>query len=359
MSQNAYLILENGTYFEGKAFGAEKETLGELVFTTAMTGYLETITDPSHYGQVVLQTFPLIGNYGVISSDKESDAPTVNAYIVRNWCQAPSNFRCEGDLDTFLKNTNVPGIYDIDTRALTRIIREKGVMNCKVTYTLDNLDKDIEETKNYKVENPVAKVTSTEIKVIESETHDYKVTVVNYGVKNSICEALVSRGCDVTVVPSTATADEIAATNPDGILLSNGPGNPTDNVEAINQLKALCEKKIPTFGVCLGHQLLALSQGATSSKLNHGHRGEAQPVKEVKTGRVYPTSQNHGYIINSDSIPENATEIYVNANDATCEGIEYTNMPAFSVQFVPGSCGGPCDTAFVFDRFIEMMKNNK
>ena len=359
MSRAAYLILENGTYFEGKAFGAEKETTGELVFTTAMTGYLETLTDPSYFGQVVIQTFPLIGNYGVIPSDFESDAPSLKAYIVRNWCQAPSNFRCEGDLDTFLKSAGIPGLYDIDTRALTRIVREYGVMNCKLTYSLDNLEKDIEEIKSYKVEKAVSSTSISKTENFKAENPKYNVVLIDYGAKHNIGRELVKRGCNLTVVPYDTSAEEILTLNPDGIMLSNGPGDPQENVEAINTLKELCAHKIPTFGICLGHQLLALSQGAETEKLHYGHRGANQPAKELATDRVYITSQNHGYAVINDSVPENAEVSFVNGNDGTCEGINYKDMPAFSVQFHPEACGGPRDTAFLFDRFIELIKENK
>ncbi len=357
MSRKAYLILENGTVFEGKSFGAEKETTGELVFTTAMTGYLETLTDPSYFGQVVVQTFPLIGNYGVIPSDFESNAPALKAYIVRNWCQEPSNFRCKGDLDTFLKASDIPGLYDIDTRALTRIVREYGVMNCKLTYTLDNKEKDLEEIKSYRVTKAVASVSVTEKELFESKEKKRSVVLWDFGAKSNIRRELVKRGCDVTVVPSTATAQEIKALNPDGIMLSNGPGDPTENTNVISELKKLCEYKIPTFGICLGHQLLALSQGAKTVKLKYGHRGSNQPAKDLKTGRVYITSQNHGYAVVGDSLPDNAEVSFVNGNDGTCEGVNYKDMPAFSVQFHPEACGGPLDTAFLFDRFIQMIDN--
>lgn len=355
MSRNAYLVLENGTYFEGKAFGAEKETTGELVFTTAMTGYLETLTDPSYYGQVVIQTFPLIGNYGVIPSDFESKAPALKAYIVRNWCQEPSNFRCEGTLDTFLKASNIPGLYDIDTRALTRIVREYGVMNCKLTYSLDNLEKDIEEMKSYRVTDAVKSTSTTEKLTFNAESPKRNVVLIDYGAKHNIGRELQKRGCNLTVVPYDTSAEEILALNPDGIMLSNGPGDPQDNVEAIETLKKLCEKKIPIFGICLGHQLLALSQGARTEKLHYGHRGANQPVKELSTGKVYISSQNHGYAVINDSVPAAAEVSFVNGNDGTCEGVTYKDMPAFSVQFHPEACGGPKDTSFLFDRFIELM----
>lgn len=355
MESKAYLILENGKVFEGKSFGAKKETTGELVFTTAMTGYLETLTDPSYFGQVVIQTFPLIGNYGVIPSDFESKKPALKAYIVRNWCQEPSNFRCEGVLDTFLKDSDVPGLYDIDTRCLTRIVREYGVMNCKLTYSLDNLDKDIEELKSYKVTDAVKSVTTDKEELFESETHKKNVVLMDFGAKDNIRRELVKRGCDVTVVPASTTCEQIVAMNPDGIMLSNGPGDPTENTEIVAELKKLCEHKIPTFGICLGHQLLALSQGATTKKLHYGHRGANQPAKDTETGRIYITSQNHGYAVVNDSIPENAKVSFVNGNDGTCEGITYNDMPVFTVQFHPEACGGPQDTAFLFDKFVSMM----
>lgn len=359
MSRKAYLILENGTVFEGKSFGAEKETMGELVFTTAMTGYLETLTDPSYFGQVVIQTFPLIGNYGVIPADFESKVPSLRGYIVREWCQAPSNFRCEGDLDTFLKESGIPGIYGIDTRALTRIVREYGVLNCKIAYSGEVSDDELAEIKAYKIEQAVESTTISEKEEFKAENGDLNVVLMDFGAKHNIGRELVKRGCNVTVVPAHTTAEQIKAMNPDGIMLSNGPGDPSDNTAIIAELKKLCEYKIPTFGICLGHQLLALSQGAKTEKLKYGHRGANQPAKEIETGRVYITSQNHGYAVVSDSMPENAVESFVNGNDNTCEGVKYTNMPAFSVQFHPEACGGPHDTAFLFDRFIDLMRNNK
>ena len=277
------------------------------------------------------------------------------AYIVRNWCQEPSNFRCEGVLDTFLKDSDVPGLYDIDTRCLTRIVREYGVMNCKLTYSLDNLDKDIEELKSYKVTDAVKSVTTDKEELFESETHKKNVVLMDFGAKDNIRRELVKRGCDVTVVPASTTCEQIVAMNPDGIMLSNGPGDPTENTEIIAELKKLCEHKIPTFGICLGHQLLALSQGATTEKLHYGHRGANQPAKDTETGRIYITSQNHGYAVVNDSIPENAKVSFVNGNDGTCEGITYNDMPVFTVQFHPEACGGPQDTAFLFDKFVSMM----
>lgn len=359
MSRAAYLVLENGIVFEGKAFGAEKETTGELVFTTAMTGYLETLTDPSYFGQVVLQTFPLIGNYGVIPSDFESNAPALKGYIVREWCQAPSNFRSEGDLDTFLKESGVPGICGIDTRALTRIVREYGVLNCRIQYTPEVNDALFEELKAYKVEKAVESTTTKVNEHFEAENPELKVVLMDFGAKSNIDRELLRRGCDLTVVPAHTTAEEILALDPDGVMLSNGPGDPMENVEVIKEIKKLNDKKIPMFGICLGHQLLALAQGGKTEKLKYGHRGANQPVKDIKAGRVYITSQNHGYAVVADALPDNAEVSFTNGNDNTCEGVDYKDMPAFSVQFHPEACGGPLDTDFLFDRFIDMMKENK
>ena len=356
--EKLYLVLENGQIFEGKSFGAEGEITGEIVFSTAMTGYLETITDPSYFGQIVVQTFPLIGNYGVIPSDFESDRPYLKAYVVREWCQEPSNFRCEGNLDTFLKDMNVIGLYDIDTRQLTKIIREYGVMNAKITKSIDNIDEIIKELKGYKIVDAVKGATCKEMKVF-NENGEKHVVLMDFGEKANIQRELIKRGCKVTVVPSYTKASEILAMNPDGIMLSNGPGDPAENVEVIEEIKALVESKTPIFGICLGHQLTALSQGATTSKLKYGHRGGNQPVKETATGRVYITSQNHGYAVNADSLPENAELSWVNVNDGTCEGVSYKNAPVYTVQFHPEACGGPQDTMFLFDKFINLMGGTK
>ena len=359
MSRAAYLVLENGTVFEGKSFGAEKETTGELVFTTAMTGYLETLTDPSYFGQVVLQTFPLIGNYGVIRSDFETPTPALNGYIVREWCQAPSNFRCEGNLDTFLKEKNVPGICGIDTRALTRIVREYGVMTCRIQYTPEVTDDLLAEMKNYVITDAVESTTITEKETFPVDDAKYHVVLMDFGAKHNIGRELNKRGCSLTVVPAGTTAEEVLALNPDGVMLSNGPGNPAKNTAVIAELKKLSDSGVPMFGICLGHQLLALARGAQTEKLKYGHRGANQPVKELASGKVYITSQNHGYAVVSDSLPSDAVVSYVNGNDNTCEGVSYTDIPAFSVQFHPEAHGGPLDTSFLFDRFLGMMDEHK
>lgn len=353
MNDIMYLILENGTVFEGKSFGADKEVVGEVVFTTAMTGYIETLTDPSYFGQIVVQTFPLIGNYGIISADFESKKPCLKAYIVREWCREPSNFRCEGNLGIFLKENGIPGICGIDTRRLTKIVREAGVMNGMIA---KKIPEDFEVIKKYSVTDAVKSVTADKTEVLEGNGKN--VVLMDFGAKKNIARSLNKRGCNVITVPSYTTADEIMKLNPDGVMLSNGPGDPKENVEIIEEIKKLCAKKIPLFGICLGHQLLALSQGADTVKLKYGHRGANQPVV-YKDGRVFISSQNHGYAVCSETLPGGAEESFKNANDGTNEGIEYSYMPAFSVQFHPEAAAGPLDTSFLFDKFIQMMGGNK
>jgi len=359
MQQSNYIVLENGQVFKGKPFGASGEVVGELVFTTGMTGYLETLTDPSYYGQIVLQTFPLIGNYGIIPADFESSSPKLKAYIVREWCQVPSNFRSEGELDTFLKMHNIIGVCGIDTRELTKTIREVGVMNAKISTTLAGLDKILAEIKNYRIAEAVQKVSTKEISINKGLPAGLKVVLWDFGAKENIRRELLKRGCEVITVPADTSAEEIMHLAPDGVMLSNGPGDPADNKEIIVQVNKLTKANLPIFAICLGHQLLALAQGAATVKLKYGHRGANQPVKDLKTGRVYITSQNHGYAVVPDSLPAHAHLSHLNANDDTCEGIEYQNMPAFSTQFHPEASAGPLDTNFLFDRFIELMKGVK
>lgn len=351
----AYLLLENGTVFKGFSFGAVKETVAEVVFTTQMTGYLETLTDPSYFGQAVVQTFPLIGNYGVIPSDFESRSCALSAYIVRDVCTTPSNFRCEGDLDAFLKEADIPGLYGIDTRALTKMIRSGGTMNGILTYSEpQGSEKDalLQKLKAYKVQNAVSSVTCREITKYTHETPCKKVVLYDFGAKENIARSLFDLGLDVIRVPADTKASDVLAMQPDGVMLSNGPGDPAENQEVLPELKTLLDSKIPMFGICLGHQLLALAAGAKSYKLKFGHRGANQPVKDITTGRVYITSQNHGYAIEESSLPAFAKAFMRNANDGSVEGILYENAPAFSVQFHPEACAGPLDTAFLFNRFL-------
>ena len=349
-----YLILSDGTVFEGSAMGADGETLGEVVFTTAMVGYMETLTDPSYYGQIVTQTFPLIGNYGAIELDSESEKPALRGYIVREECEIGSNFRKECELDEFLKRNSIVGISGIDTRALTKKIRSKGVMNGLITSHKNVSPEKLKEIKAYRVSDAVKNTTCKE-EVVRGDG-DKRVVLWDFGAKKNIERELLARGCTVIRVPSYTTAERICELKPDGIMLTNGGGDPAENVGVIAELKKLNEKKIPTFGICLGHQLLALSKGATTAKLKFGHRGANQPVRDCETGRVHITSQNHGYAVQPASLPACAKLRFTNANDKTVEGIDYTDAPAFSVQFHPEACGGPRDTGFLFDRLIELMQ---
>lgn len=355
--KKVYICLENGKIFEGKCFGAEGEVIGELVFTTGMGGYIETLTDPSYYGQIVMQTFPLIGNYGFINEDKESAKSFVSAYIVREYCEEPSNFRCNDTLDSYLRQNNIVGVYDVDTREITKIIRESGVMNAVITTNPDNIDYDI--VKAYKVEKAVKSVSAVKPSLSPAKEHKYNVVLIDYGTKNNIVRELNKRGCNVAVVAHDTPAEDILSLDPDGIMLSNGPGDPEENTYEIEQLKKLIGKK-PIFAICLGHQLLALSQGAKTTKLKYGHRGVNQPVKNLETGRTFISSQNHGYAVINETV-ENAggSVSYINANDGTCEGVDYKDKQAFSVQFHPEACSGPHDTRFIFDKFIDMMGGNK
>ncbi len=354
-----YLLLANGQLYEGTLMGAAKPVMAELVFTTAMTGYLETLTDPSYEGEIVIQTFPCIGNYGVIEEDFESPGPRLSAYIVRELCDTPNNFRTQGKLNDYLVKAGIPCLTDVDTRALTRTIRNAGVMNAALlTEKPENIEEICEKLRNLPFHPSIQDVTTKSI-IEPKKPGRHHVVLWDFGTKESIQHELEKRGCAVTVVPASTTAQEILAMNPDGLMLSNGPGNPADNPSVIANIREVMRHRIPTFGICLGHQLLALSQGAKAVKLKYGHRGENQPAKDVKTGLSYMTSQNHGFALDSDSLPSNASLRFVNGNDGTCEGLDYTDMPAFSVQFHPEACAGPLDTRFLFDRFIAMMGGNK
>ncbi|MBQ8612764.1 MAG: glutamine-hydrolyzing carbamoyl-phosphate synthase small subunit [Ruminiclostridium sp.] len=357
-AKKAFLVLADGTVFEGKSFGCEGTVIGEVVFTTTMVGYQETMTDPNYCGQLVAQTFPLIGNYGTNDEDYASDNSVISGYIVREYCEEPSNFRCKYTIDDFMKKHGVIGLYDIDTRRLTRIIREKGVMNGMITNEADfNKEEAMKKLAAYEIGEVVSKFSVKEKQIFKSENAKYNVALVDFGNKKSTLDALLSMGCDVTVLPYDVSADEIKALNPDGIVLSNGPGDPALNTKAIETFKALIPEKIPTFGICLGHQILALANGAKTMKLKYGHRGANQPVISLETDRTYIVSQNYGYAVDKETLPENVGKLsFINANDKTCEGISYVNAPAFSVEFHPDACSGPQDTSYLFDRFIKLME---
>ena len=355
MEQPRYLILENGQVFRGRPLGKSGQVIAEIVFTTAMTGYLETLTDPSYYGQMVVQAFPLIGNYGVIPADFEAEQPALKGYIVRSWCQVPSNFRSEEDLDTFLLSKGIVGLWDIDTRALVKIIREHGVMNALLTDDPAPDEATLEKLRTYQIDRAVQAVSQPAPSLQRAEAVKLHVALWDFGAKRNIARELVKRGCDVTILPASTTAEEILAIKPDGLMLSNGPGDPAENTDIIRELNLLCESKLPIFGICLGHQLLALARGGETMKLKYGHRGANQPVQETASKKVYITSQNHGYAVKTDHLPKQSRVSFTNLNDSTCEGMEYLDIPAFSVQFHPEACAGPLDTRYLFDRFIELM----
>ena len=365
----AYLILENGAVFKGESFGFDGEAIGALVFSTGMAGYMETLTDPRNTGQIVLQTFPLIGNYGVISAEKRSTEVSLKAYIVREWCQEPSNFRSEGNLDSFLRLNRIPGLYGVDTRALTRVIRENGTMNAMISFRPELSAEQWLQLRGYTTEGavsacaeklngsadgkqegfvmPYGEQRNSQFTIHNSQ---FNIAVWDFGDSARLTTGLLSVGFSI---PKTfghgIAAEQILAMNPDGVALSGGPGDPTENVAIIGEIKKLCDNGIPIFAVGLRHQMLALALGASCVKLPFGHRGANQPVKELNTERVFVTTQNHGYAVAPDSLPENAAISYENINDGTCEGVEYTDIPAFSIQFDP--------TDEIFEKFAVKMQS--
>ena len=352
MTGDVFIVLESGEVFAGKAFGAKTEAVGELVFTTGMGGYIETLTDPSYCGQIVLQTFPLIGNYGIISADFESRGCFAKGYVVRDLCETPSNFRSELTLDAYLKSQGIPGVYGVDTRVLTKLIREKGVMNAVITTNPDNVD--FGSLKAYKVGNVLSYVSTKEHSVcLPVGEIKYNIALMDYGAKLNIVRELTKRGCRVEVFPCDTAAKELE--DFDAVMLSNGPGDPADYIDQALEIKKLLGKK-PIFGICLGHQLLALAAGAKTKRLKYGHRGVNHPVKDITGSRTFITTQNHGYAVDENTLPDFAKLRYVNANDGSCEGIDYPSMRAFSVQFHPEACAGPLDTEFLFDSFLAMVE---
>ncbi len=390
----AFLILEDGTTFAGTQIGADKEVISEIVFNTSMAGYLEVLTDPSYAGQAVCMTYPLIGNYGICKEDKESLKPWPDGFIVRELSRRPSNFRCDVSIQDFLIENDVPGIAGIDTRALTKILREKGTMNGMITTReYENLEEVLPRIKAYTTGKVVEKVTCKEKYVVpaikdlaengpisgmarfdkdkwiagerekkpslvkELNGAGLRVALMDFGAKANIIRSLAARGCEVTVYPALTTAEEILKDAPDGIMLSNGPGDPKECTSIIQEIRKLFETDVPIFAICLGHQLMALATGADTYKLKYGHRGGNHPVKDLATGRVYISSQNHGYVVDTDKLdPSVAVPAFCNVNDGTNEGLAYVGKNVFTVQFHPEACPGPQDSGYLFDRFIEMMR---
>ena len=345
----AYLLLENGMVFEGEGFGAAGTRVGELVFTTGMTGCAESLTDPSYRGQLITFTFPMLGNYGICYEDRESPHIHARGVVVREYCPSPSNFRAEVDVDTFLREEGVCGICGVDTR------RTKGVMNAAVTDAEPD-DALLELVRANRVTGVVDEVTVKEPLLLAPRGEArYSVALLDYGYKRSIADCLTARGCAVTLYPARTPAEQIIAAGHDGVMLSNGPGDPQENAYSIEQIKILMDT-LPTFGICLGHQMMAIASGARTRKMKFGHRGANQPAKDLKTGRVYVTSQNHGYAVDNASLPDSGAVMrFVNVNDGSCEGLDYPGKRAFSLQFHPEAHGGPLDCSGMFERFISMM----
>ncbi len=354
----AFLILEDGTVFSGTSIGSARDMISEIVFNTSMTGYLEVLTDPSYAGQAVVMTYPLIGNYGV-TPDMESKKAWPDGYIVRELSRAASNFRSEGELNDFLIAQDIPGIAGIDTRALTKLLREKGTMNGMITTNINyRPDEILPKLRAYTVGDAVKRVTCEETYILKG--NGPKVALMDFGAKNNIARSLNRRDCEVTVYPADTAAEEIIRQKPDGIMLSNGPGDPESCTSIIEEIRKLSETNIPIFAICLGHQLMALAHGAKTYKLKYGHRGGNHPVKDLMTGRVYISSQNHGYAVDYGTMDEAvAKEAFVNVNDGTNEGLSYVGKNIFTVQFHPEACPGPQDSGYLFDRFLDMMKGAK
>ncbi len=355
----AYLILENGDVFEGRSIGAQREVISEFVFNTSMSGYLEILTDPSYAGQSVIMTYPLIGNYGVCLEDQESSSVFAEGLIVSELSRIGSNFRTEMDVDTYLRLNDIPGIADIDTRHLAKVIRQKGCLNGMITtQKYENISDILPQIKEYKVSQVVEKVTSDSIHAISSGNK--KIALYDYGAKRNIAENLIKRGYEVIVVPASTPAKKVIAMNVDGILLSNGPGDPSECEEMINEIRQLIKSGIPIFGICLGHQLMALAHGFKTEKLKYGHHGANHPVKDLYSEKVYISTQNHNYVIKESSIDASVADIWFkNVNDQTIEGLKYRGQPIQTVQFHPEACAGPKDTEFLFDEFSKMIEERR
>lgn len=353
----AYLILEDGSVYEGENVGALREAVSEIVFNTSMTGYLEVMTDPSYAGQAVVMTYPLIGNYGICYDDMESYRPWIDGLIVRELSEVASNFRNEDSIQNFLIKNNIPCICGIDTRDLTKRLREHGTMNGFITVDSSFVvEKILQRIKEYSVKGVVKRTSTKETYSLPGKGK--RVVLIDFGAKKNIARQLQKRGCEVIVVPCDTKAKEILKLKPDGIMLSNGPGDPKENVDIIKEIKKLYDTDIPIFAICLGHQLMALATGANTYKLRYGHRGGNHPVKDLETGRTYISSQNHGYAVDESTLDKNiCVPAFVNVNDGTNEGLRYINKKIFTVQYHPEACPGPRDSSYLFDKFIKMMED--
>ena len=358
----ATLLLENGSVFVGTSIGSTEDRICEMVFNTSMVGYQEILTDPSYAGQGVVMSYPLIGNYGVNHEDNESSGAWAQALVVRHLSQRGSNFRCEGTLDEFLKRHGITGIQGIDTRALTKILRSQGSMNGVITCAEHfNVAQLLEQVRAYRVQGTVDRVTRKEAETFPAYGEEkHRVAMMDFGVKQHMIECLRRRGCTVTALPAHTSAQQVLSGGYDGVMLSNGPGDPAENTAIIAELKKLYESQIPMFGVCLGHQLLALATGAKTGRLAYGHRGGNHPVRDLEMGKVFITSQNHGYMVLSDTVDPAVAEVsHVNVNDGTCEGLRYKRPNCFTTQFHPEANAGPRDTEYLFNRFVASMGGDK
>ncbi|RAK23298.1 carbamoyl-phosphate synthase small subunit [Anoxybacillus vitaminiphilus] len=352
------LILENGTFFIGEAFGSTEKMVGEVVFNTGMTGYQEILSDPSYCGQIVTMTYPLIGNYGINRDDFESIEPYIHGLVVKEVCKVPSNWRSEMTLEEYLKAKNIPGLAGIDTRKLTKIIRQHGTLKGAICDLDVNVHEVVEWLRSTNLPNDQVKRVSTK-RAYPSPGRGHRVVLIDFGMKHGILRELNKRKCDVIVLPYNATAEEVLRLKPDGIMLSNGPGNPKDVPEAIEMIQGVLGK-VPLFGICLGHQLFALACGADTEKMKFGHRGSNHPVKHLATGKVAITSQNHGYTVNEQSLKQTRLEVtHVALNDGTVEGLRHLDYPAFTVQYHPEASPGPEDANHLFDEFISMIEQFK
>ncbi len=354
----ATLILANGSVFSGTSIGGTSERICEMVFNTSMTGYQEILTDPSYAGQGVVMSYPLIGNYGVNQEDSESSRPWVEAFVVRHLSPRGSNFRCQGTLNDYLKEHDITGIQDVDTRALTKILRSQGSMNGLLTCAEHfNVAEVLDRLQKYQVTGTVERVTRKQPEVFSAQGEErFHVAMLDYGVKQNMIDCLCRRGCKVTALPAFTPAEQILSAGYDGVMLSNGPGDPAENTQIIAELKKLYDSTIPLFGVCLGHQLLALATGAKTGRLDYGHRGGNHPVRDVEKNKVFITSQNHGYMVLADSVDPDVAEIsHYNVNDKTVEGLRYKRPNCFTTQFHPEANAGPKDTEYLFNRFIDSM----
>ncbi|BFK68007.1 glutamine-hydrolyzing carbamoyl-phosphate synthase small subunit [Flavonifractor plautii] len=356
------MILENGMTFAGRSIGSGEERICEMVFNTSMTGYQEILTDPSYAGQGIVMSYPLIGNYGVNHEDNESSRPWAEAFIVRHLARRGSNFRCEDGLDSYLKQFHITGIEGVDTRALTRILRSQGTMNGMITCAEHfSVQECLERIRAYRVEGTVERVTRREPQMYPAlGERRLRVALMDYGVKENMIRCLQNRGCEVTVFPARTPAKAVLSGGFDGVMLSNGPGDPADNVEIIAEVRKLYESELPLFAVCLGHQLLALATGAETRKMRFGHRGGNHPVKDLEHGRAYITSQNHGYVVTAESVDPAVAEVsHINVNEGSVEGLRYRRPNCFTVQFHPEAAPGPMDTEYLFDRFVDSMKGGR